>query len=264
MADARLPLISGNWKMNHNHFEAIQCVQKLGYLLKDVLKENPPRVEVSVHPPFTDIRSVQTTAESDRIAVALGAQHCHWEPKGAFTGEVAPPMLAKLNVAYVIVGHSERRELFGETDEMVRSKVAAVFANGMIPILCVGETLAEREAGETGTKVSGQVQAALAGLSGEQVGSMVIAYEPIWAIGTGKTATTEDAEEVCRDHVRAVVAEIFGPDAASAVRVQYGGSVKPGNITELMAQPNVDGALVGGASLDPDDFARIVLGAVEE
>lgn len=263
VAEQRLPLISGNWKMHHNHFEAIQSVQKLGYLLKDVLKEEPPRVEVTVHPPFTDIRSVQTTLESDRIAIGIGAQHCHWEAKGAFTGEVAPGMLAKLNVSHVIVGHSERRELFGETDEMVRSKVAAVFAAGMTPILCVGETLAEREAGETGTKVSGQVQAALAGLSGEQVGSLVIAYEPIWAIGTGRTATVEDAEEVCRDHVRAVVAEVFGPVAAGAVRVQYGGSVKPGNIADLMAQPDVDGALVGGASLDPDDFSRVVLGAVE-
>ncbi|MCC5952714.1 MAG: triose-phosphate isomerase [Acidimicrobiia bacterium] len=257
MADSRTPLISGNWKMHHNHFEAIQCVQKLGYLLKDLLREEPPSVVVSVHPPFTDIRSVQTTIESDRIALALGAQNCHPDEKGAFTGEVSATMLAKLNVDYVIVGHSERRELFGETDEFVNAKVHAVLKAEMTPILCVGETLAEREEGRTGDKVAGQVRAGLKGLKAEQVGELVIAYEPIWAIGTGKTATTEDAQSVCGEHVRAVVAAEFGDEAAATVRVQYGGSVKPGNIAELMAQPDIDGALVGGASLDPDDFAAI-------
>lgn len=256
MAEARTPLISGNWKMHHNHFEAIQTVQKLGYLLKETLKEG--RVGVSVHPPFTDLRSVQTTLESDRIDIALGAQHCHWEDKGAFTGEVAPAMLAKLNVSYVIAGHSERRQLFGETDEMVNRKVTAILAAGMTPILCCGETLEEREDGSHADRIASQVTAGLAGLSAEQVGGMVIAYEPIWAIGTGKTATAEDAQEACGQHVRATVAGAFGDEAAAKVRVQYGGSVKPANAAELMGQPDIDGALVGGASLVAEDFAAIV------
>jgi triosephosphate isomerase len=252
--NARKPIISGNWKMHHNHFEAIQTVQKLSYLLD---KATYDRCEVTVHPPFTDIRSVQTTIETDRMEIQLGAQHCHWEEKGAFTGEVSPAFLAKLNVRYVIVGHSERRELFAETDEVVNKKVLAVLAHGMTPILCCGETLEEREAGGTDAKVIGQVQAGLAGVSPAQVAAMVVAYEPIWAIGTGRTATPEDAQAVCKV-VRDTVAEVAGAEAAGAVRVQYGGSVKPGNIGELMAQPDVDGALVGGASLDADEFARIV------
>jgi triosephosphate isomerase len=247
-------LISGNWKMHHNHFEAIQTVQKLSDRLTD---DDYAAVDVSVHPPFTDLRSVQTVLEADRVPIALGAQHCHWEDRGAFTGEVAPPMLAKLNVRYVIVGHSERRELFGETDEDVHRKVLAVFRHGMVPIVCVGETLDEREAGVTEAKVDGQVRAALAGVAPADVGRMVIAYEPIWAIGTGRTATPDDAQSVCA-FVRGVVGDVAGADAAAAVRVQYGGSVKPGNAAELRAEPDVDGALVGGASLDPDDFARIV------
>jgi triosephosphate isomerase len=251
---ARTPLISGNWKMHHNHFEAIQTVQKLGYRLT---KDDHEVVDVSVHPPFTDLRSVQTTLESDKIPILLGAQNCHWEDKGAFTGEVSPAFLAKLNVAYVIVGHSERRELFGETDEDVNRKVKAVFTHGMTPIMCVGETLDEREAGTTDVKVLGQVQAGLAGVKPDQVGAMVIAYEPIWAIGTGRTATADDAQQVCAA-IRGKVAELAGADAAAAIRIQYGGSVKPGNAAELMGQPDIDGALVGGASLDADDFAKIV------
>jgi triosephosphate isomerase len=250
----RTPLISGNWKMHHNHFEAIQTVQKLAYRLT---KDDVEAVDVSVHPPFTDLRSIQTLLQSEEIPVLLGAQHCHWEDKGAFTGEVSPPMLAKLDVAYVIVGHSERRELFGETDEMVNKKVQAVLQHGMTPIMCVGETLDEREAGGTADKVSGQVRAGLAGLSAEAIGALVIAYEPIWAIGTGKTATPDDAQETCA-LVRSVVADLVGGDAAGSLRVQYGGSVKPGNAAELMGQPDIDGALVGGASLDADDFAAIV------
>ncbi|MGD9996257.1 MAG: triose-phosphate isomerase, partial [Ilumatobacteraceae bacterium] len=197
MADAplsRRPLISGNWKMNLNHFEAIQTVQKLSYLLG---KDDLLAVDVSVHPPFTDIRSVQTVIDADKLDFALGAQHCHWEDKGAFTGEVSPVFLAKLGVQYVICGHSERRELFGETDEMVAKKVAAIQRHGMTPIMCVGETLTEREAGETEGKVLGQVRAGLAGRSPEQIGAMVIAYEPIWAIGTGRNATADDAQHVC-------------------------------------------------------------------
>jgi triosephosphate isomerase len=228
-------------------------VQKLNYLLPKELAEE---VDVSVHPPFTDLRSVQTVIESDRLDLILGAQHCHWEDSGAFTGEVSPVFLAKLNVRYVIVGHSERRERFGETDEMVNRKVAAIQRHGMVPIMCVGETLDEREAGETEAKVLGQIEAGLRGRSDEQVGELVIAYEPIWAIGTGRTATADDAQAVCAA-IRGKVGELAGEGAAGAVRIQYGGSVKPGNAAELMAQPDIDGALVGGASLDPDDFSRI-------
>lgn len=249
----RKPLISGNWKMNLNHFEAIQTVQKLAYLVgKDELEV----VDVSIHPPFTDIRSVQTVIDADKLGYALGAQNCHWEDKGAFTGEVSPVFLAKLGVQYVIVGHSERRELFGESDDMVARKVAAVAKLGMTPIMCVGETLAEREAGGTEAKVLGQIDAGLAGRPAEAVAAMVVAYEPIWAIGTGVTATSDDAQQVCAS-IRARVRDTFGEAAADGLRVQYGGSVKAGTIAELMAQPDIDGALVGGASLDPDEFARI-------
>ena len=252
-SNARKPLISGNWKMNHNHFEAIQTVQKLAYL---VGKDELNIADVSIHPPFTDIRSVQTVIDSDKLGYALGAQHCHWEDKGAFTGEVSPIFLAKLGVQYVIAGHSERRELFGETDEMVNKKVAAIQQQGMTPIMCVGETLQEREAGETESKVLGQVRAGLANRKPTQVASLVIAYEPIWAIGTGRTATADDAQQMCAA-VRRCVAELAGPDAADQVRVQYGGSVKAGTIAELIAQADIDGVLVGGASLDPDEFSRI-------
>jgi triosephosphate isomerase (TIM) len=250
----RMPLISGNWKMHHNHFEAIQTVQKLSYLLT---KEDYLTVEVSVHPPFTDLRSVQTVIESDDIPMALGAQHCHWEEKGAYTGEVSPHFLAKMNVQYVIVGHSERREIFGETDEMVAKKITAIQNLRMKPIVCVGETLEEREAGQTNDKVLGQLMSVLEGRTAEHVKEMVIAYEPIWAIGTGRTATSQDAQEVCAA-IRQKIAEAVGKEAAQAVRIQYGGSVKGANAQELMAMPDIDGALVGGASLLPDDFAQIV------
>ena len=254
MPDDRKPLISGNWKMHHTHFEAIQVVQKLAFALR---KEDYAAVDVSVHPPFTDLRSVQTVLEADRIPIALGAQHCHWEDKGAFTGEVSPPMLAKLNVTYVIAGHSERRTVFGETDEDVNRKVLAVLAHAMTPILCVGESLDQREQGVTEELVRGQVLAGLDAVSAEQVAALVIAYEPIWAIGTGRTATADDAQGVCAA-IRAVVGERFGAAAAAGVRIQYGGSVKPANAAELMGQPDIDGALVGGASLTAEDFAPIV------
>ncbi len=254
MSEARIPLISGNWKMHKNHFEAIQAVQKLHYRLGDAEVED---VVVTVHPPFTDLRSVQTLIESDRMDIVLGAQDCYWETEGAFTGEVSPTMLAKLDVAYVIVGHSERRQLFGETDESVNRKAVAVLAAGMTPIVCCGETLEEREAGDAESKVEAQVRAGLAGLSAAQVGGLVVAYEPIWAIGTGRTATSEDAQAMCA-HIRSVVADGWSADAAASLRVQYGGSVKPGNIAELMSQADIDGALVGGASLEPDEFAAIV------
>jgi len=250
----RRPLISGNWKMHHNHFEAISLVQKLSYAITE---EDHEVVDVSVHPPFTDLRSVQTVLEADDIPIALGAQHCHWEEKGAFTGEVSPAFLAKLNVSYVITGHSERREIFGETDEMVNRKAKAILSYGMTPIVCCGETLAERESGGTDDKVSGQVRAGLDGISADAVAGLVIAYEPIWAIGTGRTASAEDAQAVCAT-VRSVVADVAGADAAAAVRIQYGGSVKAANAAELMGQPDIDGALVGGASLVAEDFAGIV------
>ena len=254
MADVRRPLISGNWKMHLNHFEAIQTVQKLSYLVpKDITDD----VDVSVHPPFTDLRSVQTVIAADDLPFALGAQHCYWEDTGAFTGEVSPAFLAKLEVRYVIAGHSERREHFGETDEMVNAKVKAIHRHGMTPILCVGETLDEREAGNTESKVLGQVAAGLAGLSRDQVAATVIAYEPIWAIGTGRNATADDAQAVCAA-IRVKLGEVTDVTSAAAVRIQYGGSVKAFNIDELMAAPDIDGALVGGASLDPDEFARIV------
>jgi len=253
-ATSRKPLISGNWKMHHNHFEAIQVVQKLSYALS---KDTYQAVDVSIHPPFTDLRSIQTLLDADRIPLLLGAQDCHWEDKGAFTGEVSPAMLSKLQVAFVIVGHSERRELFGETDDAVARKVRAVLRHAMTPILCVGETLEERESDSTEAKVSRQIGQALDGLAAEAVASMVVAYEPIWAIGTGRTASAEDAQSIC-GLIRSKITAGFGAQAGDAVRVQYGGSVKPTNIAELMSQPDIDGALVGGASLDPDEFARIV------
>jgi triosephosphate isomerase len=250
----RKPIIAGNWKMHHDHFTAIQYTQKLSYALD---KKDYDRVDVVLCPPFTDLRSVQTTLEADRIPIALGAQNCYWEKEGAFTGEVSPQMLAKLNVKYVIVGHSERRELFGETDDAVKRKVRAVLASEMTPIVCVGETLDEREAGATESKVLGQVAEAFAGVAKEAVGGCVVAYEPIWAIGTGRNATPEDAEATIAV-IRGAVKEAAGEVAGESVRIQYGGSVKPGNIAELMSRPGIDGALVGGASLDPEDFARII------
>jgi triosephosphate isomerase (TIM) len=254
MPEARTPLISGNWKMNHNHFEAIQTIQKLAYALNP---EDYDHVDVSVHPPFTDLRSVQTVLQADDVPIALGAQNVHQEKSGAYTGEISAPMLQKLDVSYVIVGHSERRELFGETDELVNAKAVAVLAEQMTPIVCVGETLEERRAGNAETKVASQIAGSLTGLAPDVVGGLVLAYEPIWAIGTGETASSADAQQMCA-HIRGLVAEQWGRDAAAGVRIQYGGSVKPGNAPELMGQDDIDGALVGGASLDPGDFARIV------
>jgi len=254
MPTDRTPLISGNWKMNLNHYEATAMLDRLRYLLE---KDDYEAVDVSVHPPFTDIRTVQTFLQSEKVPISWGAQDCHWEASGAYTGEVAPSMLAKLGVAYVIVGHSERRQLFGETDAIVGRKAKAVLAHEMTPILCCGETLEERQGEATHGKVTGQVHAGIDALEAEQVAGLVIAYEPIWAIGTGHTASAGDAQQVC-GWIRAKVAEMKGADAAAAVRIQYGGSVKAATIVELMAQPDVDGALVGGASLDPDEFAQIV------
>jgi triosephosphate isomerase (TIM) len=245
--------MAGNWKMHYTHLEAIQVVQKLSYRLDD---KDYKAVDVAVFPPFTALRSVQTTLDSDRIPIALGAQNCYWEPQGAYTGEVSAPMLAKLNCTYVIVGHSERREIFGETDEMVAKKVRAVLGAGMVPVLCVGETLEEREAGTTDDKVSGQVRAALTGLGHDDLLRCVVAYEPIWAIGTGRNATPDDANATIAT-IRQALSGI-SDGVGAQLRVLYGGSVKPGNIADLMAMPEIDGGLVGGSCLEPDDFARIV------
>ena len=252
MAD-RKPLMAGNWKMNHTHLEAIQVVQKLSYRLD---KKDYEEVEVVVCPAFVALRSVQTTLEGDRIPIGLGAQNCYFEPSGAFTGEVSAPMLAKLHVQYVIVGHSERRELMGETDEIVAKKLRAVLASDMQPILCVGESLEQREAGETDDWVAGQVRAALANLPSDKVERCVVAYEPIWAIGTGRNATPEDANTTI-GVIRSTIRDMIG-ETADGIRILYGGSMKPGNAAELMAMPEIDGGLVGGASLDPDDFARVI------
>jgi len=250
----RRPMMAGNWKMNHTHLDAIQVVQKLGFRLE---RADLERVEVVICPAFTALRSVQTTIDADRLDIRLGAQDCHWEEKGAFTGEVSPVMLAKLNVDYVIVGHSERRQLFGDTDDVVARKLRAVLAAGMAPIVCCGETLEEREAGTTEERVRGQVAAALGGLGEADAARCVVAYEPIWAIGTGRTATPEDADAVIGT-VRAEVGRVVGATVAAGIRILYGGSVNAGNVAALMAMPEIDGGLVGGASLDPDDFARLV------
>ena len=249
----RVPLISGNWKMNLNHFEAIQLLQKLSYELGS---HNFDSVEVSVHPPFTNIRSIQTVIDADRMLFKLGAQNCHFEPSGAFTGEVSPAMLKKLDVDFVIVGHSERRGLFGEANEMVAAKASAVFSHGMVPIVCVGESLEERENGQAEVVVEAQIRESLAGLKRDEMSNVVVAYEPIWAIGTGATASPSDAQEMC-SHIRSTLASMHAP-AAEKVRIQYGGSVNASNVNELMSMPDVDGALVGGASLEAASFARIV------
>jgi triosephosphate isomerase len=254
MTSDRRPIIAANWKMHKTHLEAIQAVQKLSYLLH---QDDAERVEVVVCPPFTALRAVQTLIDADKLPFALGAQNVHHEEKGAFTGEVSPPMLSALRVSYVIVGHSERRQLFGEDDAVVGKKVRAVFAAGMTPIVCVGETLDEREAGGTGTKVAQQVRRAFADVPPERAASAVVAYEPIWAIGTGRNAEPADAGEVVQQ-IRGTLSEAYDPSVATSVRVQYGGSVKPGNIRDFMAHPEIDGALVGGASLDPEEFALIV------
>jgi triosephosphate isomerase (TIM) len=238
---ARRPLIAGNWKMHKTHLEGVQLTQKLAWALS---REDTDAVEVVVCPPFTALRSVGTLIDGDKLPIGLGAQDCHPEPQGAFTGEIAAPMLAKLGCAYVIVGHSERRQHFGEGDELVNRKARAVLGAGMRPIVCVGETLEQREAGQTA----------------EQVAGLVVAYEPVWAIGTGRAATAEDAQETIA-LVRRTVAELAGQTAADELRIQYGGSVKAGNAEELAAKPDIDGALVGGASLDADEFALIVKGS---
>ena len=250
----RTPLIAGNWKMNKTHFEAIKLVQQLGY---ELAEHDFDRVEVALCPPFTSLRTVQTLIDDDRLAFGLGAQNMHHENDGAYTGEVSPEMLTALRVRYVILGHSERRELFGETDEAVNKKVLTAFAHDLVPIMCCGETEAERDAGETTAKVARQVRAGLRGVARDHVTRCVIAYEPIWAIGTGRTATPDDAQATI-GAIRDLLRDAHGEGVADAVRILYGGSVKAGNAAKLTAQPDVDGALVGGASLDAAEFAAIV------
>ncbi|HUG86491.1 MAG TPA: triose-phosphate isomerase [Euzebya sp.] len=250
---SRKPLIAGNWKMNLTHLEGIQLVQNLSYHLT---VEDYDHTDVAVIPPFTALRSIQTLIDGDRLQLQLGAQSCHWEDSGALTGEISATMLAALACTYVLAGHSERRTVFGETDEVVNRKVKAILAAGMTPILCVGETAAERDIDQAETVIARQVTDSLADVSAAQVADLVIAYEPVWAIGTGRTALPSDADGGCKV-VRETVRSLHGAGAADSVRIQYGGSVKPGNVAELMAQPDIDGALVGGASLSADDFAVI-------
>ena len=249
--------MAGNWKMNLNHVEAAGVVQKLAWSLKDA-KYEAEQAEAAVIVPFTDIRTVQTLVEGDKLPLAYGAQDVSVHASGAYTGEISADMLAKLKCAYVVVGHSERRDYHAESDELINEKAKVVLAAGMTPIICVGEKLDVRKAGEQVPFVLAQVDKVLADLTAEQVGSLVIAYEPVWAIGTGEVATPEDAQEVC-GAIRGRVAELVGQEAADKVRIQYGGSVKSGNIVDIMAQADVDGALIGGASLDPEEFAKIVL-----
>ena len=251
---ARTPLIAGNWKMNLNHLEAIALVQKLAFALPEKYYD---RVEVAVLPPFTDIRSVQTLVDGDRLRIVYGAQDLSPHDSGAYTGDIAGPMLAKLGCTYVAVGHSERREYHAETDQIVNDKVRAAFRNGLVPILCVGERLEVRREGGQVAHCNSQLRAALVDVPSDKARTLVVAYEPVWAIGTGEVATPDDAQEVCAE-LRTTLAELYSGDLADGVRILYGGSVKPDNAAGIMAQPDVDGALVGGASLSVEDFAAIV------
>lgn len=250
---ARKVFIAGNWKMNLNHLEAIALVQKIAFALPE---KYYAKVDVTVLPPFTAIRSVQTLTDGDKLLLTYGAQDLSPYDSGAYTGDVSGPMLAKLGCSYVIVGHSERREYHCEDDELVNKKVKAALKHGIVPILCVGEKLDVREAGGHIEHTADQLIAGLKGLKAEQVRTVVVAYEPVWAIGTGRVATPADAEEVCAA-LRAVLAGKYGAEVAADVRVLYGGSAKANNVSELVACDNVDGALVGGASLDGDEFTKL-------
>jgi len=250
----RTPLMAGNWKMNLNHLEAIAHVQKLAFALAD---KDFAAVEVAVLVPFTDLRSVQTLVDGDKLKIKYGAQDVSAQDSGAYTGEISGPMLSKLKCAYVAIGHSERRQYHGENEEIVNAKVKAAYRHGLTPILCVGEGLDVRKAGQQVSHTLAQLDGALKGVSADQAASIVIAYEPVWAIGTGEVATPEDAQEVC-GAIRGRLAELYDPTLAAGVRIQYGGSVKASNVAAIMAQPDVDGALVGGAALDAEEFVKIV------
>lgn len=246
----RKPILAGNWKMYKSFDEAVDFVDAV----KEIIPSNDKVDAVICAPAIYLPTLVATTDETD---LAIGAQNMHFEEEGAFTGEISPAMLSNINVDYVILGHSERREMFNETDEAINKKVGAALKHGIVPIICCGETDAEREAGETVAKVSSQIRAALQGFSAEQVTHMVIAYEPIWAIGTGKTATADDANETC-GAIRNVIAELYDQNTADAIRIQYGGSVKPENIVELLSKEHIDGALVGGASLQVESYVKLL------
>ena len=254
MADARKPFMAGNWKMNLNHLEAIAHVQAIAFSLAE---EDYEAVEVGVMVPFTDIRSVQTLVDADKIPIVYGSQDVSAHDKGAYTGEISGSMLAKLGCTYAVVGHSERRTYHAEGDAIVNSKVAAAYRHDLVPILCIGEEKEIREAGTHVAHTLSQLDGGLADIPAEQAERIVIAYEPVWAIGTGLTATPEDAQEMC-GAIRARLAELYDQSLADKVRIQYGGSVKGSNAAAIMAQPDVDGALIGGASLDAEDFVRIV------
>ena len=249
---SRTPLMAGNWKMNVNHLEAIALVQKLAYSLNDADFDT---LDIAVLPPFTDIRSVQTLVDGDKLRILYGAQDVSAADKGAFAGEISGAMLAKLGCTFAVVGHSERRQFHAEADDVVNAKVKAALRHELVPIVCVGEGLEVRQAGEHVAHTLAQLDGSLAGLSADQVAGLVIAYEPVWAIGTGEVATPEDAQEVCAA-IRARVRQVHG-NAADKVRVLYGGSVKSDNVAAIMAQPDVDGGLVGGASLDPDEYVAV-------
>ncbi|MDQ0285144.1 triosephosphate isomerase [Desulfofundulus luciae] len=250
----RIPLLAGNWKMYKTVAEAVEFVRRLKEALSGVRG-----VEVAVCPPFTALYAVARELAGSNIA--LGAQNMYWVEEGAYTGEVSPVMLKEIGCRYVILGHSERRQYFGENDENVNAKVKAALKHGLVPIVCVGERLEEREAGHTEEVIAGQVRRSLAGLSGTELAGLVVAYEPVWAIGTGRTALPEDAQQV-NAFIRHLLAGMGGREAARQVRIQYGGSVKPENAAELLGQPDIDGALVGGASLKVDSFAAIVRAAL--
>lgn len=254
MATTRKPLMAGNWKMNLNHLEAIALVQKLAFALTE---DDYASVDVVVLPPFTDIRSVQTLVDGDKYDIQYGAQDLSVNDSGAYTGDISGTMLAKLGCTYVTVGHSERREYHAEDDAVVNAKAKAALRHGLVPIVCMGEGLAIRQAGTHVPHVLAQLDADLEGLTPEQVAGLVIAYEPVWAIGTGEVATPDDAQQVC-GAIRERVRETLGAAVADSVRILYGGSVKSSNIAGIMAKADVDGALVGGASLDPDEFVGIV------
>jgi triosephosphate isomerase (TIM) len=248
---SRKPLIAGNWKMNLNHFEAIALVQKIAFSLPDKYFD---KVDVTVLPPFTDLRSVQTLVDGDKLRLTYGSQDVSQYDSGAYTGEISAAFLAKLGCTFAVVGHSERRTYHHEDDALVAAKAAAALKHGLTPIVCLGEGLEIREAGEHVSHCVNQLSGSLAGLSAEQIGASVIAYEPVWAIGTGRVASAADAQEVCAA-IRKQLGELATPEVAAGVRVLYGGSVNAKNIGELIGQPDVDGALVGGASLDGEQFA---------
>lgn len=252
---SRVPLMAGNWKMNLNHQEAVVLIQKLAWTLSDK-KHDYARVEVVVIPPFTDIRSVQTLVDGDRLKIKYGAQDVSPHDNGAYTGDISAALLGKLGCSYVLVGHSERREHHHESDELVNAKAKKAVATGITPIVCVGEGLEVRQSGRHIEHTLAQVDGSLAGLAPEQVGKLVVAYEPVWAIGTGEVATPDDAQEVC-SAIRGRIAETFGEDNAASVRILYGGSVKAANVAAIMGKPDVDGCLVGGASLQADEFGGV-------